>query len=46
METIDISRFSGQKLKTIIAEAEKFNLDCPILKACYLRMKIYKENLN
>ena len=24
METIDISRFSGQKLKTIIAEAEKF----------------------
>jgi len=30
----------------LIAEAEKFNLDCPILKACYLRMKIYKENLN
>ena len=30
----------------LITEAEKFNLDCPILKACYLRMKIYKENLN
>ena len=30
----------------LISEAEKFNFDCPILKACYLRMKIYKENLN
>ena len=30
----------------LIAEAEKFSFDCPILKACYLRMKIYKENLN
>ena len=30
----------------LIVEAEKFNLNCPILKTCYLRMKIYKENLN
>ena len=30
----------------LITEAEKFNLDSPILKACYLKMKIYKENLN
>ena len=30
----------------LISEAEKFNFDCPILKACYLRMKIYRENLN
>ena len=30
----------------LISEAEKFNFDCPILKACYLRMKIYRKNLN
>ena len=30
----------------LILEAEKFNFDCPILKTCYLRMKIYRENLN
>ena len=30
----------------LISEAEKFNFDCPILKACYLRMKIYRANLN
>ena len=30
----------------LILEAKKFNFDCPILNACYLRMKIYRENFN
>ena len=29
----------------LISEAEKFDFNCPILKSCYLRMKIYEDSL-